>query len=210
MHAYQFTILIGSYARGDATPESDVDVMRIGHQKPFIRLDGICPSSHISYIDYDWHDLMKLHSQGSLFLHHSFTEGRLLLGSESEWNKLKASFSVATRHAESIAEYVELLTYIDSYPGYEDAYLPYLSNVFKAVKNIGIFRLAESGTYFFDKKTALTLGCGIAEPTSRILQAANNCYERAAPPSKEQILQFRDAAIEWKSQSRNFIGIIAS
>jgi hypothetical protein len=199
------TILIGSYARGDASSESDVDVMRVGHQNPIVRPENIPSTAHISYIDYDWQDLMKLHSQGSLFLYHAFTEGLLLQGCKSQWDELRTSFSVAVRHTESIMEYVELLFYIDKYPGYENAHLPYLSNIFKAVKNIGIFRLAERGIYRFDKKSALSLGCNIIDPMSQTLQSANNCFERAVSPSREQIIQFRNAAKEWKSQSSRFM-----
>ena len=199
------TILIGSYARGDASSESDVDVLRVGHQNPIVRPKNIPSTAQISYIDYDWQGLIRLHSQGSLFLYHAFREGLLLQGCKSKWDELRESFSVAPRHTESIMEYVELLFYIDKYPGYENAYIPYLSNIFKAVKNIGIFRLAERGIYRFDKKSALSLGCNIVDPMSQVLQSANNCFERAVLPSREQIIQFRNAAKKWKSQNSSFM-----
>jgi hypothetical protein len=200
-----YTILIGSYARGDASPESDVDVMRIGHQNTFEGLEKIPSEAHVSYIDFDWEDFFELHTQGSLFLYHTFNEGILLGGCKSKWGELKESFRVAVSHTKSIIEYLELLTYIENYPGYEEASIPYLSNIFKAVKNIGIFRLAERGIYRFDKKSALYLGCDISEQMSQALQSANNCFERSFSPSKEQIVQFRDAAAEWKLQSPLFI-----
>src|SRR5690554_2655246 len=162
MSKMQFTLLVGSYARGTGGRSSDIDLLRTGHKKrvkrPVISDDSI----PISYVDYDFDSFNKLFNAGSLFLYHAFLEGKLLEGDIQKWNKLKEGFIVSDDFRDSIEEYLQVLTYIAEYPEYEHSSVPYLSNIFKCLKNIGIFRMATMKQYNFEKITALVAGCDLS------------------------------------------------
>lgn len=193
-----FTILIGSYARGDAHADSDVDLLRIGHHRP-VNLAGRVPDqAHRSYIDVDLAAFHDMHAKGALFLYHVFNEGILLEGASERWRRLKASFSVGRSQAEGIRQYLSLLEHLDRYPAADRAVMPYLSTVFRALKNVGIFRLAEQGVFRFDKKAALTLGCGLPPGLANGLERANVCYERKDSVSAEELTGFVELLREWK------------
>ena len=204
-----FTILIGSFARDQGGPDSDIDILRVGHIRSIEKPSTICLNVPISYIDYDYFTFMELYNQGSLFLHHTFREGRLIEGDKSKWAELKNNFKVTYNHKDSINEYYELLKFINAYPKFEDAFMPYLSNIFKALKNIGIFKLAEIGCFVFDKKTALIQGCGLSLRQAEIFITCNNCFERSRTPSARETTQYQKFAKRWKLSNNKFIkGII--
>jgi len=204
-----FTILIGSFARGEGGLDSDVDILRVGHRRPVTKPLKIGAKVPISYIDYDYSTFMELYRQGSLFLYHSFIEGRLIEGDMIRWADLRNDFKVTYNHKNSINEYCELLKFIDVYPGFEEAFMPYLSNIFKALKNIGIFKLAEIGCFVFDKRTALVEGCGLSVCQAEIFISCNNCFERSRTPSPSEIRQYQEFAKKWKSVNNQFVkGII--
>jgi predicted nucleotidyltransferase len=209
MKQQSFTILIGSFARGEGDSDSDVDILRIDHCRPVERPSQVTGDVPISYIDYDYSTFMKLHHQGSLFLYHSFAEGKLIDGDINSWAKLKNDFKVTYNHRDSINEYYEVLKFIDSYPGFEHAFMPYLSNIFKALKNIGIFKLAESGCFIFDKSTALVRGCGLCLSQAKTLISCNNCFERSRTPCPSEIKQYQEFAEKWKLSNKQFLrGIV--
>ena len=209
MEQESFTILIGSFARGEGGPDSDVDILRVGHCRSVDRLPEIGRKIPISYIDYDYSTFIDLYRQGSLFLYHSFREGRLIEGDITIWAGLKSNFTVTYNHKDSINEYFELLKFINAYPGFERAFMPYLSNICKAVKNIGIFKLAEIGCFVFDKQTALVKGCGLSLNQAEILISCNNCFERSRTPCPIETQQYQEFAKKWKSAHNQFIkGII--
>lgn len=198
MKNLEFTVLVGSFARGTGTKISDLDILRIGHDRSIHRPSNIDECIPISYVDYDMDAFLKLHKDGSLFFYHAFYEGILLEGSKESWIKFKSCFSVTEDFNESIQEYLEVLSYIDSYPGYEDSILPFLSNVYKCLKNIGVFKLASKKNYQFDKNIALEKGCGLDDETTRILVQASSVFERATPVSAELMNEFKCAAKKMK------------
>ncbi|MGS2745056.1 hypothetical protein ACU6TU_15890 [Halomonas sp. LS-001] len=198
MNEMQFTLLIGSFARGTGGCGSDIDVLRIGHKRKVKRPENIDYSLPISYVDYEFYSFNKLLDEGSLFLYHAFMEGQLLEGDIQQWNKLKKSFTVSDDFRDSIEEYVQVLTYIAAYPEYEHSPVPYLSNIFKCLKNIGIFRMASVGQYDFEKAAALMAGCGLSDLDAKTLIKANAVFERATPITPALMKEFKDSALEWK------------
>jgi hypothetical protein len=190
-----FTILIGSFARGSEGPDSDVDILRINHRR---ELDWDPMDNHpVSYIDYSWDVFFQLFRQGSLFLHHTFTEGVLLEGDQWVWQSLSAGFCVSDDFSKEVAEYVGLLEYIHSYPGYREAYFAYLSNIFKALKNIAIFRLGEARVYEFDKRAALVKYFAIAPAHIQLLIESNTVFEKGGTTSTASEQRIRDFAVTW-------------
>ncbi len=205
MKKHTFTILIGSFARGTGGENSDLDILRIGHTKSVIKPDNISKAIPISYIDYDYSVFLDLFEQGSLFLYHAFKEGVLLNGEEGKWEQFKEKFVVTNDHTDSIREYISLLEFIDEYPEYELSFIPFLSNIFKAVKNIGIFKLAENGEYIFDKELALMQGCGLNLSQAKIFISANNSFERSLQLTEDKQDIHKAFALEWKRQQKQFI-----
>ncbi len=174
-----YTILIGSYARGTNRPESDYDVVRINHTAE-LDFDYI-PSSQIkiSYIDYSEETFADLYKLGSLFLYHIFYEGKLLHGNKKDWRNLKENFNVCQSFKKEILEYLHLINFLNSDKSFHHATFAYLSNMFKAIKNISIFYLAERGHYIFEKKGAIA-GAYPFLSAGKIstLILANDVYER--------------------------------
>lgn len=198
MNKLQFTLLIGSFARGTGGRGSDIDVLRIGHKRRVKRPEITDYSLPISYVDYDFDSFNKLLNEGSLFLYHAFLEGQLLEGDIQQWNKLKENFVVSDDFRDSIEEYLQVLNYIAVYPEYEHSPVPYLSNIFKCLKNIGIFRMASVRQYDFEKVTALMAGCGLSDLDARTLIKANAVFERSTPITPALMKEFEDSALEWK------------
>lgn len=198
MSEMRFTLLIGSFARGTGGCESDIDVLRINHKKRVKRPICIDYNLPISYVDYGLDAFNKIFDEGSLFLYHAFMEGQLLEGDVRQWNSLKEQFVVSDDFRDSIEEYLQVLTFIEEYPGYECSPVPYLSNIFKCLKNIGIFRLASLRQYDFEKVNALMVGCGLSDSDASMLTQANRVFERATPTSPTLMREFEYSAIEWK------------
>jgi hypothetical protein len=160
----------------------------------------------VSYIDYDQKSFVELFRQGSLFLYHAFTEGSLLEGVEGAWKRLGNEFRVSSDFSEAIAEYEAVLDYVVSYPGYKGAYVAYLSNIFKALKNIAIFRLAETGTYEFDKIAALSKCFKLTTTEARLLVASNNSFERSCDLDIDTRLQLKQLALDWSPNKTKQLG----
>ena len=194
----KFTLLIGSFARGTGGLNSDIDILRVGHTNSIERPGNIDQRIPVSYVDYDLRSFSKLYDEGSLFLYHAFFEGKILSGNISQWKQLKDHFVVLEKFRAPIEEYLEVLSYIDRYPEYEYAHVPYLSNIFKCMKNIGIFRLASKKHYKFEKTAALVIGCGLTDSVARILILSNAVFERSTPITPQLAADFRDSANQWK------------
>lgn len=183
--AEEFTILIGSQARGTAGLHSDVDVVRVGHKrripkKELRRIAAVC--AHISYIDYDLQTFLSLHESGSLFIHHIVTEGKLLSGDAARWAKLVESFSVSRDLRAEINEQLRLCRWLARVDKSNPATMPLLSHMFRALKNAAIFSLAQQGRYVYDKQEALRKAFPkLTQSDVELLVTANDAYVRGAP-----------------------------
>jgi hypothetical protein len=123
MMANDFTVLIGSVARRTHGHDSDVDILRIDHKRSVPAALCVPAGMHVSYVDYDRASFMEFHTAGSLFLHHAFTEGLLLEGDATHWQRLKARFSVAKDFSEAIADYKAVLDYVRRPPAFSSGAL---------------------------------------------------------------------------------------
>jgi len=152
-----YTVLIGSYARGTSRDKSDLDIVRINH------LDGLdrnfipSESTVLSYIDYTYSAFLDLYDSGSLFLYHIFNEGKLLAGDDDSWAVLKSQFKVKSSFEKEIDEYIAILHFLNSDTLFCKLIFPYLSNMFKVIKNISIFSLAGKGLYVFEKRESISM-----------------------------------------------------
>ena len=209
MDKMKLTLLIGSFARGTGDLHSDIDILRVGHTQSVMRPENIDWRLPMSYVDYDSESFSKLYDEGSLFLYHALFEGKLISGDEIKWRKLKKHFIISSDFRNSILEYLDVLTYIDEYPDYENSYVPYLSNIFKCLKNVGIFKLASKKYYNFEKIAALKLGCGLTDSVARTLILANAVFERSTPISTQLMNNFQNSATEWRFRLRDQIGELA-
>lgn len=200
MDKMKFTLLIGSFARGTGDLHSDIDILRVGHTQSVMRPANIDRRLPMSYVDYDLASFSKLYDEGSLFLYHAFFEGRLISGDKAKWRQLKENYVISCDFQDSIKEYLEVLAYIDGFPDYEYSCVPYLSNIFKCLKNVGIFKLASKKHYDFEKTAALEIGCGLTDAVARTLILANSVFERSTPISPQLMSDFLNSANEWKSR----------
>lgn len=181
----QLTILIGSFARGTALSYSDIDIVRVGHRRALTKAQvrSIANSTApISYIDYELEVFTSLHQSGSLFVHHILTEGKLIAGSACLWSDLAERFSVTKDLSNEFREQVALCAWIARPTLFSDAAIPFLSHMFKALKNAAIFSLAHRGVYVYDKSQALkTAFTFLTNDDIDLLISANCTYERGTP-----------------------------
>jgi hypothetical protein len=180
-----FTILIGSCARGTDDPYSDVDVVRVGHVRALTKAErkiAAKPGAPVSYIDYDNDSFASLYESGSLFLHHIFTEGKLIAGNPRHWSKLVSGFSVTKNLRNEIREQLLLCNWLAQPAAFSNAMMPLLSHLFRALKNAAIFSLAQRGVYVYDKREALRQGWSfLTNSDIELLVLANNAYVRGVP-----------------------------
>ena len=149
-------MLIGSRARRRSRATSDIDVVRIGHNRPAsTRLGKLGRPAGVSYIDYDAAKFAKLYGKGSLFLYHVFNEGKLLQGNRTAWEKLRDRFKVQTNFSDEISQNRKILSWLQRGNKARGAAVPYLAHTFRALKNLAIFSLAQRRKYVFDKWDAL-------------------------------------------------------
>ncbi|MCL6604157.1 MAG: hypothetical protein K6T94_14920 [Paenibacillus sp.] len=176
-----YVILIGSVARDDFETESDIDICRINNFNNIEKLP-FWPNGPISYIDYEFTDFMHLYNLGSLFIFHMFREGTLLLGNNSDWNKLKFNFKVQQNFHEellNIKNITEIFKNIEIFGG---KYLSMYSNFYTLIKNFSIFFLADNKIYNFNKKKAISAVFG--ETYIDILIDSYNYFERGIVNTK--------------------------
>lgn len=200
MRKNNYTILVGSFARETNNKNSDLDIVRINHNNSINHVFDVPKKIPVSYIDYDLKSFFELYNQGSLFLKHTFEEGKLLYGDKCQWKQLTDNFRVSIDFSETILEYRDVLKFIDKYPSYETAYIPYLSNIFRALKNIAIFKLAEAGIYEFDKSIALFKWFGLSNREINLLIMSNNAFERDCRLGNTMLDDLQSFALEWKQQ----------
>lgn len=186
----QFTVLIGSCARGTHEATSDLDIVRIGHHQEIAR--NWLPQAEralgpISFIDYEQEEFMRLHRQGSLFLHHIFQEGIVLGGPHDTWAELCDGFIVCDDFKDQIEEQRDLLLWICDPIAFENAELALLSHTFRILKNLSIFSLAQRRQYIFEKREALSAFLpGLRSDDVENLLAANMIFERNQPDESLQ------------------------
>lgn len=166
---------------------SDIDVVRIGHRQPIsLDLIGGHRQTDICYIDYESSKFSDLYRNGSLFLHHIFTEGTLLRGCSRDWISLKRHFKVKTNFRNEISQNRRLLRWLQSGEKFKGATMPYLSHSFRALKNLAIFSLAQRRDYVFDKRRALSKAFPRFDSTAiACLIEANDIFERSAKPASD-------------------------
>jgi hypothetical protein len=181
----QFTILIGSCARGTGDASSDIDIVRVGHDRAVKKAQlgtVVNPGAPISYIDYDAVSFASLYEAGSLFVHHILTEGKLLDGDSVTWARLVKDFSVTNDFSVEISEQISLCTWLARPGAFTNATMPLLSHLFKALKNAAIFSLAQQQIYIYDKRESLRQAFHfLTDSDIELLVTANNAYERGIP-----------------------------
>lgn len=196
-----FVVLIGSCARGTQQAWSDVDVLRVQSQStPDVSKYG----TFVSYIDIEKDEFESLFQNGSLFLLHAFTEGVLLQGDSEEWERLRQRFVLTDDHSSLVREYLDVLQSLNSSTVYVDAYVPYLSNTCKAMKNIGIGVLAQKKQFIFEKHLALELGCHLSIQQTRLLMVANNTFERGTPINQDMLQALKAEATNWGENWKDY------
>lgn len=178
------TILIGSFARGTPEACSDIDIVRVGHNRTLSRsvLEVLAnPNSPVSHIDYEKKAFASLYESGSLFIHHVLTEGKLIEGDPHYWSQLREGFSVTKDLSNEIQEHLSLCIWLARPEVFVHAVFPQLSHTFRALKNAAIFMLAQNGLYIYDKRRALgTAFHFLTKDDIEVLLIANNAYERGS------------------------------
>lgn len=195
-----FLVIIGSYARGTLTEKSDIDVFRLNNENSLENFIHTPKNNPVVYIDFDKKTFNKMYSEGSLFLFHVFKEGILLEGDKNHWANLKKNFIVSNDFTNEISEYEHVLNYLCQYPKYEESYIPFLSNMFKVLKNLSIFYLASRGEYEFDKAKVLQKYYGFTQHDSRLLIESNNSFERGKKLSLKEKQEMQTFAKKIKNK----------
>lgn len=150
-----FLLAIGSFARGNMTERSDIDLVAIGRPKSKDVIKQLPQGRQVNIVHFSPTRFRSLHQAGDLFLYHIFTEGKLLHGAKEEFAKLKDSFTVQTNFDLEIRRNVKLLDFLLSDPENTKGTLSFLTNLFRALKQIAIFRLASKRIYIFEKHIAI-------------------------------------------------------
>jgi hypothetical protein len=135
----------------------------------------------VSYIDYTIEEFSELHGKGSLFLQHMFLEGVLLDGSVESWNSYEKTFRPQTDFKREIGEYIEVLAFLTSNTAHSNAKIAFVFHVFRCLKNVAIFELAQKGVYVFDKSKSLELVFPeLPRDLLKLMMDAEDIFERGA------------------------------
>lgn len=150
-----YVVLIGSFARGNPTKKSDVDLVTIGGRD----IDQIAAkfpeNRRINWTRYTLPQFEKLYHQGNLFVFHVLREGRLLQGDVKEWSRLVKKFRVRTQFKREINKNEKVISFLLSDRENLKSPVAFLANFLRAIKQVAIFRLAERGEYVFAKREAI-------------------------------------------------------
>ncbi len=153
--------LIGSVARGDDRPDSDVDVLVVVRERQtpselLAQLPKRLRSQRLALICKSRHALAQMAQDGSLFLAHARMEGRLAYDPEG---LLQAAFDVSTRtpldisrELRSRAASLRHYRHLDRFGG---NFLFALAHLYGLGKGAAIARSAQAGTPTFVKSNAL-------------------------------------------------------
>lgn len=100
--------LFGSRARGDAAPDSDVDVLLISSE----RKTRHATMGNISLYLYPWAQLLRKAASGDLFVCHIVREARPLHDPEDRLGALKRAFRFKDSYVDEIRQASDLAWYI--------------------------------------------------------------------------------------------------
>jgi predicted nucleotidyltransferase len=142
------TFLIGSYARGDATEVSDVDILVVTSSTKSLNifyqnLQCDFDKKLISIIRYPFHIFQKHWLGGSLFTYHLVYEAKLYYADSILTNFMKSEFRLKASFSDDIASQGEILALYEPTDLFDDSAVYFSSQLFLVIKNIAIFSLAE-------------------------------------------------------------------
>lgn len=151
--------LIGSVARGDARPDSDIDVLVIADMpaREFVRrMPPNLEGTRLSVICKTPEQLRELAQEGSLFLAHVRNEGRVAHDPDGILaDALAQSAIVPVDIAGEIRRRAASLRYFRDLDRFGDNFLFALARLYGLGKGIAIARCAERGEVTFVKRDAL-------------------------------------------------------
>jgi hypothetical protein len=153
-------LMYGSVARGDASGESDIDLLIVGRDAGYtigsIRawVGSIDPDRRASYVFHTRDSFAELVREGSRFLVHLRSEGEVLLDRTRELSAFLARpWEPVAVDAEIALELERLHTY-DRPEVFGGRFLFALAHVFTIGKAIVMARLADEGHFEFNRKRA--------------------------------------------------------
>lgn len=92
-------ILYGSYARGDTSQDSDVDLLSIGERPYATKI----VQNHVNLSIYSFSKLKGMAEEGSLFVYHLKMEGRILVDNGDQFSRLFSEhFRLKASYAEQL------------------------------------------------------------------------------------------------------------
>jgi hypothetical protein len=151
--------LVGSVARGDARPDSDIDFLVIGASQPRQLRIGLpidLRRSAVSLICKSPEQLEQLASQGSLFFEHVRTEGQVVHDPSGIFaDAFAAAATVPLDTDGEIRRRVASLKHYRDLDRFGGNYLFALAHIYGIAKGIAIARCAELGSVTFVKVDAL-------------------------------------------------------
>lgn len=168
-----FAVLFGSVSRGDYTKNSDIDILLYNYPeekaKQKIELINL-PDFPVNFVVYDEEMFWKFHTEGSLFLHHIFEQGKLIDGNDLKWNEIKQSFIVKKSFQEEINKIKREVLVYQQLGFLNGFYLSALVNIYPLLKNYCIFTLANQGVYEFNKRKCIKLKVADDNKSENLLQ----------------------------------------
>lgn len=149
----KYSILIGSYARGDFNENSDCDVLLVDTEESEFEISALSTGArkYVGFINYDEKTFLRLYEIGSLFLYHVLQEGVVIEGDRREWSHLRSSFVVQSNFINELNEIVKTTDLLSKTAIFGGKFLTPLVNAFTELKNACIFSLAHHGIYEFNK-----------------------------------------------------------
>ncbi len=154
-------IVIGSVARGDNVPTSDLDLLILTTSKARLTSYYSMPSvvkttPPINIITYTPRDFKKFWDEGSLFVYHVLTEGMVAWDDGTLARLLRRPFKLKRDFSADIAIQIERLKMFRDPRAFDGIFIYAFAELFKIYKNIVFFTLAEVGHPEFNKKKGVT------------------------------------------------------
>jgi predicted nucleotidyltransferase len=152
--------LYGSVARGEAGPESDLDLLVVGQDPALtpslirrrLRLKGQTP--RVSIVYHTPRTLERYLSTGSRFLLHVQREGQILYDDQGFLTKLKQYPVLQVPAHEEIAGQLKRLELYEKPDRYNGNFLFVLSHIYAIGKAVVMAILAERGVFEFNRDRA--------------------------------------------------------